>query len=79
MRPLPLKWRVSLLVGAAVLLGMGFIALTAYVEMKEALMAGMDRTLSAMAASVLALLDDPPEQGATESDMQAIVGDTPVA
>ncbi len=76
MRPLPLKWRVSLLVGGAVLLGMGFIALTAYVEMEESLARAVDRTLAAMTGSVLALLVTPPEHGATDADMRAIVGET---
>jgi len=76
MRPLPLKWRVSLLVGAAVLVGMGFIAVTAYVEMKDSLTAATDRTLGAMTGSVLALLDSPSEEGTTEDDVRAIVGDT---
>ncbi len=76
MRPLPLKWRVSLLVGGAVLVGMGFIALTSYVEMRDSLTAATDSMLAAMAGSTMALLDNPSDDVASEADMRAIVGDT---
>ena len=77
MRPLPLKWRVSLLVGGAVLVGMGFVTLTSYVEMKESLTAGLDRTLESMANGVQGLLaGGPPGEAVSEEDVRAIVGVT---
>jgi heavy metal sensor kinase len=75
MRPLALKWRVSLLVCATSMAGLAFVALTAYVEMKQSLTAGMDRTLEAMAGSVTALLGDPRAAADLALDVEGVVGD----
>lgn len=74
MKPLALKWRVSLLVAGTILVGMGFTGLTVYQEVKESLMGSMDRTLQSMAGSVAAVLANPPTDAATESEVRAIIG-----
>ena len=74
MKPLALKWRVSLLVAGTILVGMGFTGLTVYQEVKESLMGSMDRTLQSMAGSAAAVLANPPTDAATESEVRAIIG-----
>ena len=74
MKPMPLKWRVSLLVAWTILVGMGFIAVTAYVEMRETMVRSVDQSLHSMATSVLAVLTEAPIEAATEAEVRAIMG-----
>ena len=74
MKPLPLRWRVSLLVAGTALLGMGFIAATAYVQMKKSLVRSMDQTLLSMATSVLTVMAGPQEDEDTGHEVGAIIG-----
>jgi len=74
MRPMPLKWRVSLLVGMAVLVTVAGVSAGAYLEMKELIMNRVDRTLSAMAQGCAAILDDPDPMATRVSRMRSLVG-----
>jgi signal transduction histidine kinase len=74
MKPLSLKWRVSLLVTSAILFASVVIAVAGYVEMKEALVHELDRTLQSMAACTLADLQHSGINNVTEAEMRAILG-----
>lgn len=74
MRPMPLKWRVSLLVGMAVLLTVAVVSAGAYLEMKELILDRVDRTLSAMAQGCAAILDDPDPPATRVTRMRSLVG-----
>jgi heavy metal sensor kinase len=73
-RPLALKWRVSLLMAGTILLGMAFTGLAVYEEVRESLVDSMDGELQSMADGVATVLGNPPTDGAMESEVRAILG-----
>lgn len=54
MRPLPLKWRISLLVIIVIVVVITTISVVAYYELRDSLLSNIDRTLQAMAGGILA-------------------------
>ncbi|MDY7011620.1 MAG: sensor histidine kinase N-terminal domain-containing protein [Planctomycetota bacterium] len=58
MKPLPLKWRISLLVIVVLVAVITTISAVAYYELRESLLSNIDRTLRAMAGGVLADLEE---------------------
>ena len=74
MRPISLRWRVSFVVTGAILFAFALNAVVAYLEMKEALIGSIDRTLQSMATSTLAVLENSQINAATEAEVSAIAG-----
>ena len=76
MTPLPLKWRISLLVVIVLAIVIATISAVAYHEMQEYLMANIDRTLQAMASGVVAAMDDVQSLEQLEAEVRSITGST---
>ena len=61
MRPLPLKWRLSLLVALVLAIVVAAISAVAYIELHESLRADLDETLLVLANGIMAEVEEPPE------------------
>jgi signal transduction histidine kinase len=61
LRPLPLKWRLSLLVALVLAIVVAAISAVAYIELHESLRADLDETLLVLANGIMAEVEEPPE------------------
>jgi len=76
MTPLPLKWRISLLVVVVLTIVITAISAVAYHEMQEHLLANIERTLQAMASGIVAAMDDVQSLEQLEAEVRSIAGST---
>lgn len=74
MRPLPLKWRVSILVSVAMIGVVVAILAMSYAETKEMLFSQLDQTLLAMGKGAAAVVDEPGDVASHKSAIDALVG-----
>ncbi|MFA6133114.1 MAG: ATP-binding protein [Phycisphaerae bacterium] len=74
MRPLPLKWRLSLLVTGAMVAVIVVALSVSYHEARELMFHQLDRTLLAMSRGIAAVLDEPETPEVQKKEVEAIVG-----
>ena len=71
MNPVPLKWRISLLVTLVLVAATAVVCSVAYYELGESLRGNIENTLRAMVGGVLAAMEDPSE---AEEEIRNITG-----
>ncbi len=74
MRPLSLKWRVSLLVLAAMVAAIIAVLAVAYAETKELVVAETNQALLAMSKGIVSVLQQPEPVAVRKKQIDAIVG-----
>ena len=74
MNPVPLKWRISLLVTLVLVTATAVVCSVAYYELGESLRENLENTLRAMVGGVLASMDDPRGSSGTEAEIRNITG-----
>ena len=74
MNPVPLKWRISLLVTLVLVAATAVVCSVAYYELGESLRGNIENTLRAMVGGVLASMDDPRGSSRTEQEIRDITG-----
>ncbi len=72
MKPLSLKWRVSLLVTIVLVAVVATISIVAHVEFQESLLRSIDQTLLAVADDILSRLDDRQDQDGLAEEVRMI-------
>lgn len=73
MRPLPLKWRMSLLVALVLAIIVASVSAVAYEELRDALRADLDETLLVLANGIMAEVEEPPEAEDLDAAISPIV------
>jgi two-component system heavy metal sensor histidine kinase CusS len=74
LNPVPLKWRISLLVTLVLVAATAVVCSVAYYELGESLRGNIENTLRAMVGGVLASMDDPRGSSGTEAEIRNITG-----
>ncbi len=74
MNPVPLKWRISLLVALVLVVATSVVCGVAYYELAESLRGNIDNTLRAMVGGVLAAMDEPADLAENEQAIRDITG-----
>jgi heavy metal sensor kinase len=74
LKPLSLKFRLSLLISILLLTTIIVICVTAYVELRENLLKNIDRTLYAMSEGILADFDEPESYKSHQAKFRSITG-----
>jgi heavy metal sensor kinase len=74
LNPVPLKWRISLLVTLVLVVATAVVCGVAYYEVAESLYGSTEGTLSAMVGGVLASMDDHLGYSETEREIRSITG-----
>jgi two-component system heavy metal sensor histidine kinase CusS len=74
LNPVPLKWRISLLVTLVLVAATAVVCSVAYYELGESLRGSIENTLRAMVGGVLASMDDPEDSTETEQAIRNITG-----
>jgi two-component system heavy metal sensor histidine kinase CusS len=74
LNPVPLKWRISLLVTLVLVAATAVVCSVAYYELGESLRGNLENTLRAMVGGVLASMDDPRGSSVTEREIRDITG-----
>ena len=74
MRPMPLKWRISMLVAGAMMVIVIATCALVYAEMKELLFRQIDIDLSATARTAAAMLDEAELTPTQIAQLEALVG-----
>ena len=74
MRPVPLRWRISLLVTLVLVAASAVVCCVAYYQVSSSLYGGIDRTLTAMVNGVFAAIEDAESPSETEADLKSITG-----
>ncbi len=74
MNPVPLKWRISLLMTLVLVAATAVVCSVAYYEMAESMRGSLENTLRAMVGGVLATMDDPQSSSQTELEIRGITG-----
>ena len=76
MRPLPLRWRISLLVTLVLVCVITTVSAVAYVELHESLVRNADRTLQAIANAMLTALSESGSPQEVEERVRSITRST---
>jgi two-component system heavy metal sensor histidine kinase CusS len=74
LNPVPLKWRVSLLVTLVLVAATAVVCSVAYYEVAESLRGNIDNTLRAMVGGVMAAMDEPDDAAENEQAIRNITG-----
>lgn len=74
MRPLALKWRVSLLVAAAMVAVIAAVLIVSYAETRDIMYQQMDQTLTAMGKGAVTVFDSPETPDVQKAAIHAVTG-----
>jgi len=73
MRPLALKWRLSLLMAAALAVSIGIISLIVYIETRELIRKQMDQSLLALARAADDVANDTPDPAGSSARLAVLL------
>ncbi len=76
MRPLSLKWRLSLAIGSIVALATASVPIAIYIQMHKSLFHQTDQTLLTLAQSAVAIVDEEDTVAGRQEDLQTLAGST---
>lgn len=79
MRPMPLRWRVCLLMIAAMIVVIVAVSWAAYYELQESMQASIDQTLRAMAMGMVADLDEARTPAELNAEARLVTGEVKAA
>jgi two-component system heavy metal sensor histidine kinase CusS len=74
--PLPLKWRISLLLSLVLLAVISTISIVAYLKVERSLVDNIDQTIRAMADAIRVELNESKGKNELETEVRAITGST---